>query len=88
MVILEAMSLGKPVITSNVGGVNEMVISGWNGYALDNVAEQFADKIRLVLNNEDLYAGFSKHSLELFKQKFTVEKMVEEYLLLYNLKSS
>ena len=34
------------VITSNVGGVNEMVISGWNGYALDNVAEQFADKIR------------------------------------------
>ena len=33
---MEAFSFGIPVIATNVGGVNEIVISGFNGFLLDS----------------------------------------------------
>ena len=84
MVILEAMSFGKPVIASNVGGVSEIVCNGINGYALENNPELFAEKIQYVLDNEDIYGKFSKNSFDIFNQKLTVDKMVQGYLDIYN----
>lgn len=35
MVILEAMSAGKSVVASNVGGISEIVVNGENGYVVE-----------------------------------------------------
>ena len=83
MVILEAMSFGKPVVASNVGGVNEIVRNDINGHALENNPQLFADRIQHILENEELYAKFSKNSLDIFQKELTVEKMVEGYLNIY-----
>lgn len=39
MTIIEAMSFGKPVVASNVGGISEIVVNGENGYTVENVPD-------------------------------------------------
>lgn len=84
MVILEAMSFGKPVVASNVGGISEIVRNDINGYAIENNAQQFAEKIQYILENKDVYSKFSQNAFDLFCDKLTVDKMVQGYLDIYN----
>lgn len=46
--IMEAMSFGIPVIATNVGGTNEIVVDNYNGFLVDRDFEvtQLADLIR------------------------------------------
>ena len=83
MVILEAMSLGKPVVASDGGGVSEIVRNDVNGYALENNPQLFAEKIQYILEDEELYSKFSQNSLDIFHKELTVEKMVQGYLDVY-----
>lgn len=83
MVILEAMSFGKPVVASDVGGVSEIVCNDVNGYALENNAPLFADKIQYILENKDVYEKFSHNAMEMFNNALTVDKMVQGYLNIY-----
>lgn len=83
MVILEAMSFGKPVVASDVGGISEIVRDGINGYALENNSHLFAEKIESILENGELYSTMSKKSLEIFHNELTVDKMVRGYLDVY-----
>ena len=83
MSIIEAMSLAKPVVASNVGGVCELVHSGVNGYALENNAELFAEKISYILENPQVYDSMCKKSKEIYEKDFTVDKMVEKYKEVY-----
>ena len=85
MVILEAMSFGKPVVASNVGGISEIVRNDINGYAIENNAQQFAEKIQCILEDEKLYSKFSHNSLEIFQKELTIEKMVKGYMNIYNI---
>lgn len=83
MVILEAMSFGKPVVASEVGGVSEIVRNGINGYTLENDSQLFAEKIESILENGELHSTMSKKSLEIFQNELTVDKMVRGYLEIY-----
>ena len=84
IVIIEAMSHGKPVVASNVGGISELVHNGVNGYALENKADVFADKIRYILEDSKVYESMSKASKTMYEKDFTVEKMAGEYKKVYN----
>lgn len=84
IVIIEAMSFGKPVVASNVGGVSELVRNGVNGYALENNANVFAEKISHILENQQVYGKMSQSSTELYDSYFTVDKMVGGYKDVYN----
>ena len=83
MVILEAMSFGKPVVASDVGGISEIVRNDVNGYALENNPQLFAEKIQYILEDEELYSKFCQNSLDIFQKELTVEKMVQRYLNVY-----
>jgi glycosyltransferase involved in cell wall biosynthesis len=84
VVILEAMSYGKPVIASAVGGVPELVEDGVSGYAVENAASFFAEKIRAVMGDNALCETLGSKSREHFLEHFTVEKMAAEYLKVYS----
>jgi len=54
MAILEAFYAGRPVITSNVGGMAELVQDGVNGHTFRvGDAADLADKVRMVAENRD-----------------------------------
>lgn len=83
MVILEAMSFGKPVVASDVGGVSEIVRNDVNGYALENNTSLFAEKIQYILENKEVYEKFSHNAMEMYNNTLTVDKMVNGYLNIY-----
>jgi len=83
IVIIEALSYGKPIVSSNVGGISEIVYDDQNGYLVDNDII-FAEKIRYILDNNEIYDKFCKKSIEIFNKYLTVDKMANKYMDLYN----
>lgn len=84
MVIIEAMSFGCPVVASDVGGINEIVVNDWNGYTVENDVRSFTDKIKYILENRDVYEQLSMNAKEQFEKKLTVEEMASAYLSIYH----
>lgn len=83
MVILEAMSFGKPIVSSDVGGVSEIVKNDINGFTVENDPILFAKKIQYILADDQRYNSFCFESLKLYNNELTVDKMVERYLDIY-----
>lgn len=83
MVILEAMSFGRPVVASDVGGISEIVEDDVNGYTVKNNAQDFAIKINYILEHGDVYKLFSQNAFKRFKRDLTVKNMVKGYLRIY-----
>jgi len=83
--IVEAMSLGLPIIATDVGGVRDMVKNDQNGFLLpENPGPQdVALKMDLIEKNRDLYVKMSQNSYEksLF---FDISLSAQRYLSIYN----
>lgn len=83
-VIMEAMSLGLPVIGSNAGGTTEQIADGWNGYLFENQnVEDLADKIGLFLDEPSKLKLFGARSRERVEQHFSFELHQTNILELY-----
>ncbi|MBJ6723679.1 glycosyltransferase [Geomesophilobacter sediminis] len=83
-VILEAMSMGIPVISSNVGGCPEIVRSGVNGILFDvNNADGFVEAVESVLNDRDRYRSLSAEAIGTVRSSFTIETMIAGYTRCY-----
>lgn len=76
LVINEAMSFGLPVITTDncIAGL-ELIVNGKNGYIIDvDDHKSLAEKMILILNDEELRYRMSLHSLNVIKF-CTIENM-------------
>lgn len=77
--ILESLAANVPVITTNVGGNEEAVINGVNGYIFNA-----KDVIALTNIIENLYFGNKKITINTridIENYFSLEKMVEQHFL-------
>ena len=82
--ILEAMSLNLPIIASNVGGISEQVIDGYNGYLIGrNDADSLTEKIKLLMNSPTLRREMGDNSRAFYEKEFKLEKMVDKTLAVY-----
>ena len=84
MTIIEAMSCGKPIVASNVGGISEIVENGKNGFVSDNDEYSFKTCIESIFASENTYNTMAERSRKIYLNKLTVEKMVAGYLYIYN----
>lgn len=77
-VILEAMAVGLPIITTKIRGLPEIVKEGINGYLVDpKNSDQLADKILDLLNNVEIAAMISENNRNDIK-KYEWENIVKE----------
>jgi glycosyltransferase involved in cell wall biosynthesis len=84
MVALEAMCHGCPIIASNVGGIPDFVLHGQTGFLFEpNDADELADRIKLLLDDEGLAENMSKSALETSK-KFSDANHMKQLLNIYN----
>lgn len=85
MSILEAMSYGMPIVSTNVGDISSAVIDGENGYLIEpgNV-EALADALAMVAGNKTVWERFSHNSKNTIIEKFNEKTYFEDLLLLWN----
>jgi len=84
MVILEAMVMAKPVVTTNVVGNPELVVDGVTGFLVPpRDAEGLANRILALLQDENLRKRMGAAGRRRIEEKFTIEKMVSETERLY-----
>lgn len=86
--VIEAMSLGKAVVASDVVGNRDCVSNGKNGYLLPLDAETFADKIVELWNDRDKRETFERNSRELFLREFLIDRQIDKlhdiYISIYD----
>ncbi len=83
-VVMEAMSMGLPVIGSSLGGTPEQVKDGWNGYLFENKNPiDLAAKIELLLDDPQKLKEFGERSTERMKNLFSLQLHEEKILELY-----
>jgi glycosyltransferase involved in cell wall biosynthesis len=63
-ILLEAMSLGIPVVANKTGLCSEIIKSGENGFLIENFddLDEYVKKIKILIENDDIYEKFSKNS--------------------------
>ena len=82
--IIEAMAQSKPVVATAVGGIPEVISDGKNGYLVPvSSPAELAEKIVVLLGNEDLRRRFGEegfeHSRRYFHSEVAVKKLCELY---------
>jgi L-malate glycosyltransferase len=83
-VILEAASIGKPHIATNVGGVPEFVIHGETGVLVPpSNPEKLADAIKDLLDNPERVDRLGIRAREKFLQQFTYDKFIDRIVEVY-----
>lgn len=83
MSIIEAMSVGSPIIASNVGGISEIVRNEENGFCVNNNPLEFVKYIKFILNKKEKYLEFSRKSKMIYEEELTSDQMVRRYLDVY-----
>ena len=85
LVVLEAFSMGLPVISTPVGALPNIVVNGENGFLSENVS------LKSILRSIDLFLNLSNeekeiikvNSINVFNQKYSIELCANKYNLLY-----
>jgi glycosyltransferase involved in cell wall biosynthesis len=85
LAVLEAAAAGKPIVASRVGGIPEIIYDGEIGVLVEpkNV-KSLADGLERVLLGEGEAKEMGQRAREMIIEKFSVEKMVDEYEKLYD----
>jgi glycosyltransferase involved in cell wall biosynthesis len=84
-VVMEAMSMGLPIIGSKAGGTTEQVEDGANGYLFEmKNPSDLASKIELFLNDDQKAAIFGARSRERMHKFFSLQLHEKNILELYN----
>lgn len=86
--VIEAMSLGKAIVASDVLGNKDCVKDGYNGYLLPLKEEVFVEKMNDLIENDEKRKEMEKNSRSYFESDFFIDnriKALEEiYTEVYN----
>jgi len=81
--LIEAQAANIPVITTDVGGVRDIVLEGETGFIVPkNDVASLSDKMRLLIEDENLRKKMSQNGWTFVEHKFhytTLVKNMEEY---------
>lgn len=85
IVILEAMSAGLPIISTDVGSVAETICNNENGFIVP-IGEPFAiaEKILLLYHNDELRASMACASRQIFETRFSDDIFLKNMQELFN----
>lgn len=74
--VLEAMSIGRAIITTNVPGCKETVIPGKNGYLVEmQSSKELAFAMTKIINNKNLIEKMGLFSRKLATERFNVHNI-------------
>ncbi|MEM7478832.1 MAG: glycosyltransferase family 4 protein [Planctomycetota bacterium] len=79
--VLEAMAIGRPILTTSIPGCKETVEQGKNGWLVQprNV-EELAAKLIWFLSNPEKWQDYGSHSRKIAEEKFDVVKVNQDMI--------
>jgi glycosyltransferase involved in cell wall biosynthesis len=84
IVLLEGMSMRKPIVASATGGIPEVVADGITGFLFPpGDAVSMAEKIAFLLERPDLREGMGEEGYHRCKENFGKEKALERIRRIY-----
>lgn len=74
--IMEAMSVGLPIVASNIKGHNDLVIPNENGFLFEyDYINEFCDYVKTIYNDKELYIKMSSKSKE-FSAQYSIDNVL------------
>jgi len=82
--VLEAMAMAKPIITTNAGGISEIITNDQTGWIVPmHSAASIVEKIIYCMENKTKASELGKNARQLVLEKYTNTRMVETLERLY-----
>lgn len=85
--LIEAQAAGKPIVSTNVGGIQNIVEENLTAFLTTNTIEDFSQKLLEIIQNDELRQSMSTHSQQVSIEKFgykrlctDMERMYEKYM--------
>lgn len=78
--ILEAMVMGKPVLSTAVGGIPEIVTDGISGLLVEPSEEIICEKIDYLLQNKFFAQSLGDHAKDTMLKNFTWDKSADNFI--------
>jgi len=83
--IIESQAANTPIVTTNVGGVENVVLKNKTALLAENDnLEDFTAKLLQLVENEELRNEMSCHGWDFVKDKFHYTRLVKDMKLLYD----
>ncbi len=82
--LVEAQAAGNPIVTTNVGGVADIVIHEKAGFLTPpNQPEPFANALKILLENENLRSSMGEFGKQFAFQHFGYQRLIKDIANLY-----
>jgi glycosyltransferase involved in cell wall biosynthesis len=82
--LIEAQASNKPIVTTNVGGIENVVIPGRTALLSETFDdESFALNLLFLVENENVRKKFGEHGFQFVKDKFHYKRLVNDISKLY-----
>lgn len=78
--LLEAMAAGCAVIATNVGGMTNIILDGYNGIMINPDRQELNVAINILINNFELRKKISEKAYETVKSSFSLDKWRDKWL--------
>ncbi|MEZ8967569.1 glycosyltransferase family 4 protein [Vibrio breoganii] len=84
--VLEAMAMGRPILTTDVPGCRETVVNGDNGWLVEKAnVEQLVKRMIWFIENQNQWSNMGQKSHRMATDKFDVHKVNDEILRIMGL---
>lgn len=81
MFILECMAMGKPIISTDIGGNSEIINNGYNGYKISNsnIEIELIETITKLENNRNILAKLGENAFKYVQDEHSYEKLINKF---------
>ena len=82
--IVEAMAIGRPIVTTTAPGCDDCVEEGYNGFKVPSKkAKQLAKKLEILVKDENKRLTMGKNSRTFFEEEFTLKRVIKQFKAIY-----
>jgi glycosyltransferase involved in cell wall biosynthesis len=86
LTVVEALSLGKPIIGNNVGGIGEQLDFGRVGLVIEPYCiTELKLAIETLLKNKNMRDNLSVKAQQHYQGQYTRQTVIEKYFRMYDL---
>ncbi len=78
--VLEASACGRPVISTRVGGSEDLLVDGENGFLVDRNVKAMREKLEFFLANRDKVIEMGANNHKIVEEKWSWEKRAPDWI--------